>query len=155
MSRIQIRNRQRCYKIDRVSAAVFCAALFREIGARDAVLSMAFVSARDIREINRRYRRQDCATDVLSFNYGGDDISGTPLMGEVVIAPEVAVRNAERYHVHPEKEVRKLMVHGILHLLGYDHEADEGEMQNMQSKLMRRNFFIKAAPIFINVEANS
>ncbi len=88
--------------------------------------------------MNRRFLRRDYATDVLSFGYGKQMVEGRPFLGEVVIAPEVAWRQAFRWHNRPEREFRRLLVHGILHLLGYDHETDSGRMNRLQRKLMRR-----------------
>jgi probable rRNA maturation factor len=97
-----------------------------------------------MRLINRQYRGKDYATDVLSFPYDEMDTEGRPFIGEVLIAPEVATHQAIRYRVTPEKEIRKLLVHGILHLLGYDHETDNGQMNRMQARLMRRKFFLNS-----------
>ncbi len=105
---------------------------------------MVFVGAQEMRSLNRRYLQRDYATDVLSFSYGGMVMEGLPFLGEIVIAPEVAVVQAVRHRTPPERELRKLVVHGILHLLGYDHETDEGQMNCFQTKLLRRKFFADA-----------
>jgi len=91
-----------------------------------------------MRRLNRNYRSQDYATDVLSFTYDADRAAGEPLLGEVVIAPAVAAAQARRFHTNAETEMRRLLVHGILHLLGYDHETDRGEMNRLQAELMRK-----------------
>lgn len=88
--------------------------------------------------MNNRYLKHDYATDVLSFAYDGILMEGKPFIGEIVIAPDVAARHAIRYGIRPEKELRRLLVHGILHLLGYDHETDRGQMKRLQAKLLRR-----------------
>ena len=98
---------------------------------------MVFVSAGTIRGLNSRFRGKDHETDVLSFSYGGIWLDGRPFLGEIVLAPEVAWRQARRWHGRPDREIRKLLIHGILHLMGYDHEADAGEMNRLQRKLMR------------------
>jgi probable rRNA maturation factor len=67
-----------------------------------------------------------------------------PFLGEVVISPEIAVRQAIHWRVHPDRELRRLLMHGILHLLGYDHETDRGQMNRIQKKLMRRKLFWEA-----------
>ncbi len=94
--------------------------------------------------MNDRYRGRNYATDVLSFSYGKLKMEGMPFLGEVVIAPKIAVDQAVRNRVSPDKELRKLLVHGILHLLGYDHETDEGQMNRIQTKLLRRKFFLNS-----------
>ena len=97
-----------------------------------------------MRSLNRRYLKRDYATDVLSFSYGRMKVDGTPFLGEIVLAPEIALHQALRCGTLPEKELGKLLVHGILHLLGYDHETDQGQMHRFQGKLLRRKFFRKA-----------
>jgi probable rRNA maturation factor len=69
-------------------------------------------------------------------------MDGLPFLGEIVIAPEIAVKQAMEHRTPFEREMRKLLLHGILHLLGYDHESDRGLMNQIQTKLMRRKFFI-------------
>jgi probable rRNA maturation factor len=72
-----------------------------------------------------------------------------PFLGEILIAPEVAVSQAVRYAVSAEKELRKLLVHGILHILGYDHETDKGQMEQLQAKLLRRKLFSNPPSLLI------
>jgi probable rRNA maturation factor len=95
-----------------------------------------------MRSINCRFLERNYATDVLSFSYGKLRMEGVLFLGEIVIAPEIAVNQAVRNGVSPEKELRKLLVHGILHLLGYDHETDRGQMNRIQTRLLRRKFFL-------------
>lgn len=140
--RISVLNRQGKIKVRRKAVAWFCTGLFRSLKIRHRGLSVAFVGSREIRLMNRRYRGKDYATDVLSFSYGGVRIEGVPFLGEIIIAPVIAVRHAIRYGISPEREIRKLLVHGVLHLLGYDHETDEGQMSQIQAKIIRRRFFV-------------
>jgi probable rRNA maturation factor len=145
---ITVLNRQRQLKIDQKAAGLFCVGLLQSLGQPDRALSVVFVDAREIRSMNCRYRGKDYATDVLSFSYGRVKIEGMSFLGEIVIAPAIAVNQAIRYGTTPEKEIRKLLAHGTLHLLGYDHERDEGQMNRMQAKLMRRKFF-SSAPLLL------
>jgi probable rRNA maturation factor len=98
-------------------------------GLRAAELSVSFVDDREIEELHVRYLDEPGPTDVLSFPLGEDrvDERGDRVLGDVVIAPSVAARNNP---ADPDGEVRLLLVHGILHLLGYDHEelSDKTEM---------------------------
>jgi probable rRNA maturation factor len=135
---IQIRNKQRRHKIHTASVASFCAIVLESFDLSGQALSIAFVSPREMRLINRKYLEHDYATDVLSFSYDGPVVEGLSLLGEIVIAPEIAALHAVRYGVEPDQELRKLLVHGILHLLGYDHETDKGQMNRLQTKLLRR-----------------
>lgn len=99
---------------------------------------MVFVGPRAMQSLNRSYRGKDYATDVLSFAYDADNVDGKRLLGEIVIAPAVAVEQARRFRTNIETEMRRLLVHGILHLFGYDHETDQGEMNQFQARLMRK-----------------
>lgn len=91
-------------------------------------LSVALVSDDEMARLNGQYRGKEGPTDVLSF--GCDDPcpaeAGEPVtLGDVIIAPDVAVAQAADYGTTVEAELNLLLVHGILHLLGYDHESDE------------------------------
>jgi probable rRNA maturation factor len=110
-------------------------------------LVVVFITGRRMRDLNREYRGRDYATDVLSFGYPGEIVDGQSFLGEIVIAPEVAFRQARHWRSGPEREVRKLLIHGILHLLGYDHETDDGEMNRIQQRLIRRRAFSRGAPV--------
>jgi probable rRNA maturation factor len=78
-----------------------------------------------MRAYNREHRGKDYPTDVLSFPYGWSE-EGFPFLGEIVIAPAAA-----------REGLGKLLIHGILHLLGYDHEVDGGKMSRLQSRLLK------------------
>ena len=114
---------------------------------QDCAISIVFVGTREMRSINNRYRGRDYATDVLSFSYGIMEMEGRTFLGEIIIAPEVATNQAIRHGASPEKELRKLVVHGTLHLLGYDHETDKGQMNQIQRKLLQRKFFLNSPPL--------
>ena len=97
-------------------------------------LGIALVTDARMRVLNRSYRRKDYATDVLSFEGEGDTL------GDLVIARGVAARQA-REAGHPlQTELRVLALHGLLHLLGYDHEApaDRGRMARMETRLRKK-----------------
>jgi probable rRNA maturation factor len=90
-------------------------------------LSVAIVPVEEMADLNMKYRGVEGPTDVLSF--GCDDVCTSPgdepfTLGDVIIAPEVALAHASEFGTTPEAELNLLLVHGILHLLGYDHEAD-------------------------------
>ena len=88
-----------------------------------AELSVLFVGADHIRRLNARYADDDHATDVLAFPMMEDD-EDSLLLGDVVVCPEIAGSNAEKAGTPLERELRTLIVHGTLHLLGYDHQND-------------------------------
>ena len=92
---------------------------------------LSFVSDADMRELNRRYRGIDRTTDVLSFSQR--DVGGRGLLGDIVISYDTAVRNSERFSVAVDREIRRLLVHGVLHLLGFDH-AEKKQRETMRGK---------------------
>ena len=110
-------------------------------------VSIALVSDAKVRRLNQRYRRQDYATDVLSFPAG---LKAQPLktrhnrsvhadfLGEIVIARGVARRQARAARHSELTELRVLALHGLLHLLGYDHESDDGRMRRVEQRLRRK-----------------
>jgi probable rRNA maturation factor len=147
LERIQVLSRQKRYKINRESVASFCDAALESMGCPNRSLSVAFIGAGEMRSLNRRYLNRNYATDVLSFSYGDVKMDGIPFLGEIVVAPEIAVHQAARFRISPESELKKLLVHGILHLLGYDHETDRGQMKSLQTRLRRRKFFQNAASL--------
>jgi probable rRNA maturation factor len=105
-------------------------------------LTIALVSDAAMRRLNRTYRRKDYATDVLSFPHAEARRRGgtrsAPIVGDIAIATGVARRQA-RAQGHPlGTEIRILALHGLLHLLGYDHEKDQGQMQRAEDRLRRK-----------------
>ena len=109
--------------------------------ARGSV-TIALVSDRRIRALNRRFRGIDRLTDVLTFPAGdgapAPDAVGPKPLGDIVIARDVARRQARRAGHAISTELRVLALHGLLHLLGYDHERDAGTMARIESRLRRR-----------------
>ncbi|MCH7928330.1 MAG: rRNA maturation RNase YbeY [Candidatus Dadabacteria bacterium] len=87
--------------------------------SKDSEICISFVDDETIRELNNSYRNINRATDVLSFLQDGPDFS---ILGDIVISVDTAKRHAVRYENTYEFEINKLLVHGILHLLGYDHK---------------------------------
>lgn len=87
--------------------------------SKDSEICISFVDDDTIRELNKTYRSINRATDVLSFPQDGPDFS---ILGDIVISVDTAKRHAVRYENTYEYEIKKLIVHGILHLLGFDHK---------------------------------
>jgi probable rRNA maturation factor len=100
-------------------------------------VSIALLSDRRVRSLNRAYRRKDAPTDVLSFSYSQPG-EADRFLGEIVIARGVARRQARAAKHSELTEWRLLALHGLLHLLGYDHETDDGRMRRMERRLRRR-----------------
>src|SRR5215475_4338319 len=143
-SRVEIINRQRLRKIDRDRAAALSRAVLDRIGRPDAVLTVTFIRDRAMRRLNRDYRGIDGPTDVLSFAYHegeeGEEAAAhdeTGHIGDVVISVETAERYARELGLSFGREIEHLVIHGALHLAGYDHETDNGEMNKLERKLRR------------------
>jgi probable rRNA maturation factor len=94
-------------------------------------VAIAILTDAAVRRLNRTYRRVDKPTDVLSF-------PGVPPLGDIAIARGVAARQARQFGHAEATEWRILALHGLLHLLGYDHETDRGEMSRLEARLQRR-----------------
>lgn len=117
-------------RLSRAAIAAFVHDVLRVARARGIEeVSIAFVSDAAMRRLNRRYRRKNKTTDVLTFPGDRPDI---------VISLDQARRQAFAEKHSLATEVRYLVLHGLLHALGYDHEADDGEMNALEMKVRRR-----------------
>ncbi len=129
---------RRC-PLSRAAAAALARRVLRAEGVRDAAVSVSFVGRRRIRALNRRYLRHDRETDVIAFALPG---APGPLVGDVYCAPEVAARAARRFGVPVREELRRLVVHGVLHVLGHEHPAGAARTRSAmwarQERLLRR-----------------
>ena len=105
-----------------------------------AELSLVLVGNRQIRRLNARYRRKDEPTDVLSFPLGEKLPSGKTVLGDVIISVEQAKKQAAENNKKLAAEMETLLIHGILHLLGFDHERslkEERRMKRMEGRIHR------------------
>jgi probable rRNA maturation factor len=135
---IEVINRQRLRVIDKTSVAQLSRRVLDKIGREDATLTIAFIRDRLMRQLNRDYRGLDKPTDVLSFAYPEtEDHHESNHLGDVVISIETAVRNAGELGLPLEREIEHLTIHGTLHLAGYDHETDDGEMNRLEKRLRK------------------
>lgn len=98
-------------------------AVLRAEGVRDALVSIAFVSAREIARLNKRHLAHAGPTDVISFGLGAgkNGSAAHPVIGDIYIAPDVARANAMRFGRGVREELARLVIHGTLHILGHDH----------------------------------
>lgn len=99
-----------------------------------AELSLELIGSQRMRRLNREFRGKDRPTDVLAFPMREAPHSRPDVIGDVVIAMPVAMAQARCYHHSLDEELIRLLVHGVLHLLGYDHERGEREARKMRSK---------------------
>jgi probable rRNA maturation factor len=129
---VLVSNRQDL-PVDEAGLADLARATLVHEGLLDVELSVSFVDEAEIEELHVRYMDEPGPTDVLSFPLDDDDVDGTRVLGDVVICPVVATRNNP---ADPGAELRLLIVHGVLHLLGYDHEedAEKAEMWARQER---------------------
>lgn len=137
---IEIVNRQRKIKIDAEKYLEFAekAAISVEAAA-GKFLTVAFVSDRKMRELNRLYRGKPQTTDVLSFRAEPDEFENNEnYLGDIVISLEQAAKQAAENDLAFETEIKQLILHGILHLCGYDHETDTGEMNERELELREK-----------------
>ncbi len=126
-------NQQRRVRVDLKALSKFLPPLSRATRVSPERFAVALVSDRRIAALNRRYRHRAGATDVLSF-----PASGNGYLGDVVVSAETARRQARRLGHSLTEEVQLLMLHGLLHLMGYDHERDNGRMNRRELALRRR-----------------
>jgi probable rRNA maturation factor len=122
------------------AAAALARRVLRAEGARDAAVSVTFVGRRRIRSLNRRYLGRDRETDVIALAMAG---APGPLVGDVYCAPEAAARAARRYGVPAREELRRLVVHGVLHVLGRDHP--EGDARRRSPMWARQEQLLRGA----------
>jgi probable rRNA maturation factor len=126
-------NRQRKHSINTRLVRRFLSGIAGELGKSDAEFSVVFVTDQVMRKYNRRYRGIDKPTDVLSFPGDGG------YLGDILISTETAFTQARKsptltFH----SNLQRLLLHGLLHLCGFDHESDNGEMRAIERRYRRR-----------------
>ena len=135
--KIAIENRQSKYQIRKIPLRKVARMILNASGCPDAQLSILIVDDVKIREINRDYLAKDRPTNVISFAMQEGEGGGVQpdLLGDVVISAETAARDAGEAQATFESELYFLLLHGILHLLGYDHErGTKAEARLMESR---------------------
>ena len=137
---VEVVSRQRKVPVDCERWREFAEKALRVVPANGAGATVVFVSDRAMRALNRRWRGKAGTTDVLSFPAAQEEFErGEGLsLGDVVVSVEQAARQAAEHGLDCEGEVRQLILHGLLHLCGYDHEQDGGEMNALELRLRRR-----------------
>ena len=132
---IRIHNRQRTVAIDTAAVRKRILQIMMYLGHSDQELSVVFGSDRLLQELNRTYRHQDRPTNVLAFpqspTYEGEP--ATPMLGDVIVALPTAAREAYDLQQALEERVVYLLLHGILHLLGHDHEGSATQRRRMEA----------------------
>jgi probable rRNA maturation factor len=108
--------------------------ILKDLGSPDAELSVLITDDEEIRTLNRQYRSVDRTTDVLAFSQleGEGAVPGYNVLGDIVISWDRAVSQGEEYGHGVNAELERLLVHGLLHLLGFDHEGDDQSAHRMK-----------------------
>lgn len=137
---VDIVNRQRRRKLDEEVWRKFAERALRAIGVKDAGATVVFVSDARMRTLNGEFRGKWKTTDVLSFPSKQDEFEKRmgAMLGDVVISVERAARQARENELDFKREISQLILHGLLHLCGYDHATDAGEMNRLELGLRRR-----------------
>jgi probable rRNA maturation factor len=153
-----ILNRQRSVRLSTRSLESFLLRVRRELDLKQAQVTVCLVSDAEIAGMNQSFRKKQGPTDVLSFptvtlrtprrakrlpvSLAPNSLRPCSVdnesLGDIAIAPAVAKRNAKNYGRTLPSELKILILHGVLHLLGFDHEVDHGEMDRTEKKLRRR-----------------
>ena len=136
-----ILNRQKKIRLSANALQMFLREIQRTLKIEDAQVTIAFVGDAEITQWNESYRKKKGPTDVLSFPAASKGRRGKKSeknLGDIAISPETARRYAKENGRTLQQELRVLMLHGVLHLMGYDHETDRGEMDRLEQKLRRR-----------------
>jgi len=128
-----ILNKQRKHPVATRDLRRFISRLVRELRIQDRQFAVVFITDAAIREYNRTYRGYDKPTDVLSFTGDG------ACLGDILISSETAYNQAVKSSkLSYQTNIYRLVLHGLLHLMGYDHETDDGEMRSLERRLRRR-----------------
>jgi probable rRNA maturation factor len=137
---IEVVNRQRKFPITATRWERFAAKALKVLPVKNANATVVFVSDRAMAELNQRWRGKRGTTDVLSFPAAQDKFEKSEglTLGDVVISVRQAARQANENGLTFEDEVAQLILHGLLHLCGYDHAADKGEMNRLELRLRKR-----------------
>ncbi|HYV12321.1 MAG TPA: rRNA maturation RNase YbeY [Pyrinomonadaceae bacterium] len=130
---VEVVNRQRRLKLDTEAWSTFADRALDVIGKSESSATIAFVSDKRIRALNRQFRGVDKATDVLSF-----PAEDEPNLGDVAVSVDTAEVQAKANGLTLTSEISQLILHGLLHLCGYDHETDNGEMNRLELRMRKR-----------------
>jgi probable rRNA maturation factor len=137
---IEIINRQRSKPINATQLRELGERALQTIGSGKQAATVVFVSDAAIRKLNKQFRAKDQVTDVLSFPNEAElfEEENQSHLGEVVISVQRAALQAKQNRLTFSNEVEQLILHGLLHLCGHDHETDDGEMNRLELKLRKK-----------------
>ena len=140
---IEVINKQRLHKLARQPIVQLGQAVLAYIERNDCAATITFIRDRAMQCLNRDYRYLDKPTDVLAFAYhecmsDNEPVHNPDFLGDVVISVETAARYADEQGISFTTEIDWLVIHGLLHLAGYDHETDLGEMRQLERRLRKQ-----------------
>jgi probable rRNA maturation factor len=144
-----VNNRQRAVRLARPPLEAFLRRVRNELGLEEESLTVCLVTDAEIARMNEKFRKKKGPTDVLSFptvarrrpvqvRRGSRPVKPGEYLGDIVISPATARRYAKKHERKLLSELQVLILHGVLHLLGYDHEMDRGEMDRVERRLRKR-----------------
>lgn len=136
MTEIAMQNPRRYRSLEPASLRDWLDDVLGDLAPAADSFGVRFVNDSEMQRLNRQYRGRDKTTDVLSFP--GEECSEGFHLGDVVIAVPTARRQAAAGGTPVQREIRTLLLHGVLHCLGHDHETDAGEMERLEGRLRRR-----------------
>ena len=132
-------NRQRRVPVAVPPLQQFYERVRRELGFAPESVTVQLISDETMSRLNQTFRKKRGPTDVLSFPANGSPAAqGAKYVGDIAISPETARRNARRFSRSFPMEMRILILHGMIHLAGFDHETDHGEMDRLERRLRKR-----------------
>ncbi|MEK7244135.1 MAG: rRNA maturation RNase YbeY [Thermodesulfobacteriota bacterium] len=142
---ISIQNRQKLLTVDVGRVRRSLKRLLKELGFKDSEVSLLLVDDDQIREINKNYLQRDRPTNVISFAMtdGAFGDVHPEILGDIILSVETAARDALTCDIDFMDEVEFLLIHGLLHLLGYNHEDVESNEAKKMKKLERELFFLR------------
>ena len=142
---ISIQNRQKLLTVDVGRVRRSLKRLLKELGCKDSEVSLLLVDDDQIREINSNYLQRDRPTNVISFamTEGAFGDIHPEILGDIILSVETAARDAIACDIDFMDEVEFLLIHGLLHLVGYNHENVESKEANKMKKLEQELFFLR------------
>lgn len=136
MIEIALQNPRRYRSLDPPDLRRWLARVLDDLAPDADSFGVRFVNDAEMQRLNLQYRGHDSTTDVLSFQ--GEEASKGYHLGDVVIAVPTARRQSVAGGITEQREIRTLLLHGVLHCLGHDHETDAGEMKRLEGRLRKR-----------------
>jgi probable rRNA maturation factor len=142
---VNLKTYQRRWQIDPAAIQRYLQKVWNTItssikisGSNQTEVSVVFLNQQQMQKYNKKYRNKNYPTDVLSFPSDGMPQEQEEYLGDILLCIDKAAENAANAGSSIDRELQVLLLHGVLHLLGYDHETDHGEMDALEGKLRKR-----------------